>query len=259
MFEKTERYHYQKNQLLEVICQLRFPTILTIGAKEPVEFQEAVRGAFPRYQARQDQLPPKVSGVGQNVSVEAQKPVTNYNFVSADGAWRLNLTSGFLALTSQNYPGWETFARMLDQPLATLIQLYRPAFFERVGLRYMNAFSRAALGLEGTPWKELITAPYLGVLAQDDVREEAVARCTHDVEMRLAGGCALKLHAGPGLVRRGRREDKEVRWILDLDLSMSGNVPVNQSAPALETLHLQAGPIFRDALTDTLHDAMEPS
>ncbi|MCC8091141.1 MAG: hypothetical protein LIO55_07135, partial [Oscillospiraceae bacterium] len=28
---------YEKNQLIEVICQLRFPTILSIEAKEPAE------------------------------------------------------------------------------------------------------------------------------------------------------------------------------------------------------------------------------
>ncbi len=260
MFEKTDRIHYEKNQLLEVICQLRFPTILTIGAQEPVEFQEAVRGAFPRYQVRQDQLPPKIANAGTpGAALQPQRPVTNYNFGSVDGLWRLNLTSSFLALTSLRYPDWETFARTLDQPLAQFIRIYRPAYFERVGLRYMNAFSRRDLGLEDRPWKDLIAEPYLGILVEEDVREETVTRCTHDVEMRIAGGCQLKLHAGPGLVRRaGQPEDKEVKWILDLDLSMSGNVPVDRTAPALQTLHLQAGPIFQGALTDTLHEAMEP-
>ena len=42
------------------------------------------------------------------------------------------------------------------------------------------------------------------------------------------------------------------------DLYMSGNIPVNISAGALETLHSQAYPIFRNAITDTLHNAMEP-
>lgn len=259
MFERTERIHYGKNQLAEVICQLRFPTILRIGAEEPAEFQEAVRGMFPRYAARQDQIPPKINGAGTPaVSVEAQKPVTNYHFVSADGAWRLNLTNGFLALTCHQYDDWEGFARMMDQPLAHLIRIYQPAFFERVGLRYMNAFSRAALGLEERPWRDLIREPYVGILGEDDAQEEAVRRCTHDVDMQLQRGCRLKLHSGVGRLARNGKEDPEIRWILDLDFSISGNVPVNQSAPALETLHMQAGPVFRGVLTDTLEEALEP-
>jgi putative pyruvate formate lyase activating enzyme len=39
---------------------------------------------------------------------------------------------------------------------------------------------------------------------------------------------------------------------------MPGNLPVNLSAGALQTLHAQAYSIFRGAITDTLHDAMEP-
>lgn len=261
MFEQTARMRYENSPLLEVICQIRFPTILSVSAKEPAEFQEAVRGTFPRYLVRQDQPAPRMAGVGTpNPTLQPQQPVVNYNFISADNGWRLNLTNHFIALTCQNYTGWEEFARMLDQPLAQFIRIYQPAFFERVGLRYMNAVSRAALGLEGTPWKELIAPAYLGLLDQEDVQETAVTRCTQDVEMGLAGGCRLKLHSGPGMVRRaGKAEDKEVKWILDLDLFMSGNVPVKQAAPALQMLHMHSTPIFRSALSDTLYDALGPS
>ena len=40
MFSASERVLYGKRQLVEVICQLRFPTILSISAKEPAEFQD---------------------------------------------------------------------------------------------------------------------------------------------------------------------------------------------------------------------------
>ena len=49
MFLDCDRCLYEKNQLVEVICQLRFPTILSISAKEPVEFQEAIRADYPQY------------------------------------------------------------------------------------------------------------------------------------------------------------------------------------------------------------------
>ena len=49
MFYEADRVVYAKPQLLEVICQLRFPTILSISAKEPAEFQELIRSDIPRY------------------------------------------------------------------------------------------------------------------------------------------------------------------------------------------------------------------
>ena len=137
LFAEYDRCQYARSPLVEVICQLRFPTILNIGAKDPAEFQEAVRHDFPRYMARQEQLPPKVKP-GPTPALEPQAPITNYNFVSADGKWKLNLTSSFIALSTLRYQRWEDFAARLDKPLAQFIQIYQPAFFERIGLRYVN-------------------------------------------------------------------------------------------------------------------------
>ena len=52
VYSNSPRVHYNKPQLAEVICQLRFPTILSIGANDPAEFQEAIRGMFPRFTVR---------------------------------------------------------------------------------------------------------------------------------------------------------------------------------------------------------------
>ena len=48
LFSDQPRTHYGHPQLREVVCQIRFPSILAISAKEPAAFQEAVRHAFPR-------------------------------------------------------------------------------------------------------------------------------------------------------------------------------------------------------------------
>ena len=122
----------------------------------------------------------------------------------------------------------------------------------------VNFISREALDLTGTPYKELIQPCYLGPLVEEDVQEAAVGRATVDLEMAIRGGCRVKLHAGPGHVKLGNQQDKEVKFIFDQDLYMPGQLPVNLSAGAPQTLHCQADSIFRGAITDTLHDAMMP-
>ena len=47
----------------------------------------------------------------------------------------------------------EEFAARLDQPLAAFLQIYQPAHFDRVGLRYVNFISRQALRLRSWQWK----------------------------------------------------------------------------------------------------------
>jgi uncharacterized protein (TIGR04255 family) len=191
--------------------------------------------------------------------LEPQKTGNNYQFVSADGIWRVNLTSTFISLACNRYTSWEDFAKMLDLPLAAFIKIYRPAFFERVGLRYLNFISRAKLGLENAPFRDLIQQQYLGILADEHIAEGSASRSTVDAELAIRGGCRVKIHAGPGLIKQNGQENKEVHFIFDQDLFMAGNVAVNLSAGALETLHSQAYSIFRGAITDTLHNAMEPS
>lgn len=253
--------HFERNQLVEVICQLRFPTILSIDAREPADFQEAIRAMFPRYSVRKDQLPPKLVGAGTpNAKLEPPAPINNYQFVSMDGNRKLNLTKNFIALSTVTYPGWEKFAGHFDRPLAEFIRIYQPAFFERIGLRYLNAFSRADLGLEHTPWRDLFDDAYLGPLLHEDMSEQSFTKVSLDTEATLSGGCRARIHSGTGLIKRNIPNvppDNEVKFILDIDLSMSGQTEPRLAAAGLETLHRHASSIFAGAITDTLRNALD--
>ncbi len=252
MFSEKKRCRYGAHQLAEVICQFRFPELLTIAANAPVDFQEAIRDEFPQFQRRQELPAPRLPG-----NLKAT-PVTNYQFASADGTWRINLTSRFISLSCSSYESWETFARKLDKPLAVFIKIYQPAYFERVGLRYLNFFSRFSLGLEGVPFSELFAPCYLGPLGETEIREDSTTRCNVDAEFGIRGGCRVKLHAGPGMVKRNGIDDKEVKFIFDQDLFMPGPLKLKPAVGALQTLHTQADSLFRGAITDRLHSAMEP-
>ena len=73
LFSSHPRCHYRNAPAHEVICQLRFPTILTINNVEPADFQEAIRAEFPQYARRQDVAAPKVTGLGR---ITASSPPT---------------------------------------------------------------------------------------------------------------------------------------------------------------------------------------
>ena len=262
LFSAHPRAQYRKAPAHEVICQLRFPTILSINTVEPADFQEAIRAEFPKYARRQDTTPPKITLVnGSAPKVEQQPPVINYHFLSADNQWKLNLTKDFIALSTLHYTGWEEFARHLDKPLAAFIKLYKPAYFQRVGLRYVNIFSRSSLGIEDAKWAELISPAYVGPLCQPDAMEENFLNCASDLLLQLDSSCRAKIHAGPGRLKntaQGAPQDPEVKFIFDMDLSMGGDVPCTLSAAGLETLHGHATRIFEGAVTARLRTAMGP-
>lgn len=262
LFSKRPRTVYTNAPAHEVICQFRFPAILSINDKEPVELQDAIREDFPQYARREDVAAPQVVGVGgPNPQLKQPKPVTNYHFVSSDGLWKINLTQNFIALSTLRYTGWEEFARELDKPLAEFIRIYKPAYFERVGLRYVNIISREKLDLKDSSWPELITRPYLGAMAEEDIREEDVLNSGVDLQCKLDSSCVAKIHAGPGRMRVNRPDapqDPEMKFIYDMDLAMGGQVSCQLSAGAMETLHAHAVALFEGAITDTLRTAMQP-
>ena len=74
MFSASERVLYGKRKLIEVICQLRFPTILSISAwasTRPVSFVALIETAIVRLETSSSisRIPPfhEKSTSGQNV------------------------------------------------------------------------------------------------------------------------------------------------------------------------------------------------
>lgn len=251
-----ERYLYSRPPLVETICQLRFPTILNIGAKEPAAFQEAIRHEFPRYAVREERPAPRLVHPGTpQQSVEQPPTIQNYNFISEDGLWKINLTRNFIALSTLRYTRWEDFAQRLDKPLAQFIQIYQPAPFERIGLRYVNAFSRKRLGLEDCSWRDLLEPPFLGPLDEEDIVEASTTKCSVDLETSFVDGVRMKMHTGPGLLGDGKK-DPEAKFILDGDFSVLGSLAPDRVPEKLEAMHEYAVRLFLGSMTNTLFTAL---
>ena len=106
----------------------------------------------------------------------------------------------------------------------------------------------------------------LGILADETVDESDVVKCSFDVERRLSGNLGVKLHAGPGNIRRTTRtgaglqtvQEQETRFILDVDVYAGGNTALGAAPETMEQLHAHADRVFSGAITDALHEAMEP-
>lgn len=258
MFSFEDRCIYRRSPLVEVICQLRYPTILAIDSQAPYQFQDAIRASYPQFSQRTENLPPKPI----NGKLTPQGTQNNYQFVSQDNHWKVNLTKNFISLSTNRYTRWEDFAKQLDAILAAFIRQYQPAYFERVGLRFINSISRKMLELEGESWRELLQPGYLGLLADDDVRETGILGDGQRYDIPIPGGCRAKIHAAPAMMKKKNlktnQEQQEAVFILDNDIYMTGQIQPPHAAAALQTAHLQADSIFRGAITPTLHRAMEP-
>ena len=155
LFPEAERVIYRENVLDQVICQIRFPTILKIDTEVPSAFQELIRHKFPVYQQSNEgdhlQLP---DGISQLIPREFLESFTirgnmRHQFISGDRSWTVSLTRDFIALSTGRYTCWEEFRDNLKLIAQALIDVYAPAYISRVGLRYQNVVDRKKLEFDG--------------------------------------------------------------------------------------------------------------
>lgn len=261
-FPDVQRVIYEKNPLDRVICQLRFPPILKIEKEIPAEFQDQIRQEFPRYREKEElalPIPQQVQGELPSEFLRQALPIQskNYEFSSEDGKWTVNLTRNFIALTTRQYRRREEFQKRLTGPVAALCSIYKPAYFSRVGLRYVDIIRRSALGLNSDePWSELLKPHVLGLLSSSS----AIAKDIRAFETT----CEVLLEDQRSLVRVAtalaeEQNTKEECFMIDSDFYNAENTDTAKVNEKLNYFHIRASRLIQWLITEKLHRAMEPT
>lgn len=257
LFPQFQRVIYEKNPLAEVICQLRFPRILRIDVELPAAFQDRIREEYPEVSQSSTvelgQLPPEfaaIAGIDKALGAGQQR----YDFASPDGAWRVSLTSHFLALTTSDYRRWEEFKKRLSGPLSALREIYRPAFFTRVGLRYQNVIHRSELDLKDVAWNALLQDHVLGELSTPRF-EQAALHVARDLLLQLDEH-GDRVRVQHGFARAG--QDPEICYLIDGDFFIERQTEPGYATDILDRLNKESGKLFRWCIKERLHDAMVP-
>lgn len=252
----NKRVIYNKNPLAEVILQVKFPTILSINSNEPAAFQDAIRQEYPIYQLaieNQQAINLPIGGNALFPPIIQQQQHKNHQFISSDGEYKVNLTSGFISLSTLNYSCWEVMLSHFENPFKKFLELYSPPFLERVGLRYIDAFSREELDLKDKEWRDLIQPEWLGAIPA--VEEKRVLSSGIDIEYLLDNNVSrVKVHAGLGNIN-GKQEQV---YIIDSDFIHISNIKPDEFFGIVDYLHNNSGRFIRSAITDILHQAMIP-
>jgi uncharacterized protein (TIGR04255 family) len=261
-FSKVERVIYNKNPLVSVTCQLRFPCILSINEKAPAVFQDQLRNKYPLYSVTYDTLqtlsftpvPEK-----QSFNITTRDNWNKYSFSSDDNDWTIDLTSTFLSLSTTKYTRWEEFESRLQEVLLVLNETYKPAFYERIGLRYIDIFRPSLLGEEKISWNKLIRPFALGFLSCNDIEKDVIGY-SNTTELDLGKGAAVRIVTALGYAGKNVQPQihtPELSFIVDSDLFF-GKKQIDEAKTALEYLHEHSTNLIRAIITDELHHAMEP-
>jgi len=252
-FPETPRVVYEHNPLEAVICQLRFPALLRIESEVPAAFQEAVRGKYPMLrEERTIDLPVGMPSEVADLVKQFTAQRAAYEFATSDNSYVLSLTRDFMALTATAYERWEGFEEHLRVGLDALIDIYKPADFMRVGLRYRNVICRSEVGLKGTPWTQLLRPEVLGELTDGTVGP-SIMELKREILVALPSG---KVRIRHGLASHARTGEE--CYVVDEDLFLEEQTEVGRALEVLTEFHTEAGRAFRWFISPVLHDALRP-
>lgn len=257
-FPNIQRVIYDKNPLDNVICQFRYHPILLIDAEPPVKFQESIRNDYPLFEETMEGSP-EIFNFNIQIPNPSFNPMSNivstknYCFSSEDNTWKVNLTRTFLTLSTSAYVQWEDFREKFFKLIDVLINAYKPSFYTRIGLRYIDIFSREKLKLEGADWGELIQPAFIGILSSDISKNVSGYHCEFEVDLSGENG---KSRVVSQLIIHN--ETKERGFLLDSDFFIDEKVDLDAANEKLDFLHARSTRLLRYAIKDKLHQAMEP-
>lgn len=261
--DDLKRVIYEENTLIQVVCQFRFPRILSINEKDPVDFQEQIRTEYPinNTQIMQQQaleLNVDIANPILTPKIMQTETVKNYSFISEDGFWNVNLTNTFLSLSTTKYESWEDFSEKLIKPLNALNEIYKPAFFERIGLRYVNAIKRSKFALQNEPWNELIEPFALGFLSNNNA---TVIGYNSSSELAMENNVFARVNSFLGIETNmdgANIQSSETALIIDNDIYFNEKKKHDEVNNALESLHSVSTELIQMVLKDKLRKAMKP-
>lgn len=159
-----------------VLCQVRFDPRQALGdpaagtalldqlapaeiltSLNPIHQQQVLFAAGPGIEA------------APSVSTGAQM---GWQLAARDGSWSLGVMSDQMTLETRTYPGWDRFLEVWGLSIRALAKIGAPEILTRLGLRYVNRITPAAVGtLDDLRSANLIDPSFLGPAVGSDLSE----------------------------------------------------------------------------------------
>lgn len=261
LFPESPRIFYTKNPLDEVICQLRFPTILRIGAGDVVDFQERMRQVYPLYERKDATWDFPSPGAKEVADLFEQLPwpklpgLITHRFYTKDKAKMISLSQNFLALSDREYESWEQFSQQIKEAESAFREIYSPSYYSRIGLRYVDRIAPEDFNLTDTKWNDLLQPYLIGILGFNEIENTVKdIRTTCKIDIPDTQGATVTLRYG---LTKDKEKDLDA-YTIDADFAIENVEEKDGTFGILDRFHELAGRFFRWAITDTLHQAMGP-
>ena len=208
----VEEVHLHDAPLAKVLTQVQFsrtPQLVSDAA------EAQIAEALGRYPVRRRAVPPALVINGQAVPTP-QAPTTVLTFADPTGAWQVTLTDTAVALETSEYESRDDFCERALEVFRAVASTALPPVVDRVGLRYIDRLSGAALSRV----PEYVTPP-LHALFGHTAPELGLEHSVTDSLIKISGEDALQVRTG--LLPPQASFDPALpplageSWVLDMD------------------------------------------
>ena len=163
------------------------------------------------------------------------------------------MTNSTISISTLKYTRWEDFFQKFKEVVNIFIEVYKPQFFERIGLRYIDAYKKKELNLDGVSWTKLINQPWIGVLSSIDEKKAVIS--TIDTEFKKdEKSTRIKVHSGLGRLSNY----PDLVFIIDSDFINISNIDIDDWISVSEKLHDYSDEFYQDTITEKLKEQLKP-
>lgn len=246
-----------KSPLIEVIAQLRFPTILRIANQQPVDFQDCIRFDYPIFETSKNlQIPVELSNLLTQFSSKFPTDLT-YQFKSEDLNSQISLDKNSITIATTKYERYENFISQFKTAVEIFEKIYNPSFYSRIGLRYRDLIIRSKLNLQDKAWHELIQKHIAAELYAPEMAD-SIQNFVKNFQLKIELG-QINFNHGLVNVRDTEKGIDETAYLLDIDLFTENKVEKGENAwKILDNYNHTARNLFRWGIAEELHRAMRP-
>ena len=230
---------------------------MQINAEKLPDFQERIRGDFPLFEEEVARAPAGLATMLKQLALPTvSAPI--YSFINEAETQKISLSRDYIALSDVEYKRWEDFRATMKLAQLALEELYKPAFYSRVGLRYRDVIDPLRLArAEEMKWTDLFRAELVGILGSEIAGDVTATKSETTIKLSTSTKASAVIRYGLASIKEPDEEERHV-YAIDTDFFTEQKVDGASIFGVLDEFNQLAGNLFRWAITDRLRKALEP-
>jgi len=223
--------HFRRNVLQQVVCELRFPTLMELGSpKPPRAFVDALRKDYPHLETNNE--------VTIGLGVASSLPSHAHVLRSLRRDWSVSIKQSMLTIETSNYVDHADMRKRVLRVVDIASKIIDTDFFTRIGMRYINIVGNGEDPVSGWINEALVAPLQRGQFS--GVAEYAGKLLVSSAD----GGCLLQHGIKPKQATSKKSQDDFIpEYLIDID-SFRNEIEIADTADAIDSINRQAYSMF---------------